>query len=345
MTAAVAGIRQRTPEWLDFRRDRITASDAAIIAGETGSVLELWAQKRGLVDPPVFDDATQELMDEGTAIQPYLIDFYRRRTGARVRNVNTVRVSRDWPVAMCSPDGERVGEPIGIEAKMTTAARWPAAYRAGEPVPGDVFAQVQWQAFVAGWERVDVVVLLFGRPKIIEIPRDPAYLEDLLAMARQFHGWVLSGERPPLDGSENARRVLSALHPHNDGTLLEAPPEVEQLVRDIAAAKAEIKGSEGAVGSMENALRALIADADGFAGPWGRVTWKRNADSTRTNWPAVAKAYRALLEALLHDASMGTDAWPAAAMEALAQLDAIQSIHTETVPGPRVLRTSLKETS
>lgn len=77
---------------------------------------------------------------------------------------------------------------------------------------------------------------------------------------------------------------------------------------------------------MENALRALIGDTDGFAGGWGKATWKRNADSVRTNWPAVAKAYRELL-----------------IDRPAEELDAIESIHTETVEGARVLRLSVKE--
>lgn len=317
-------IRQGTDEWLAFRREHITATDAAVIAGETGSVIDLWAQKRGLVDEPEFDAETRQLMDDGTALQPYLIDLYARRTGRKVRNIYTTRESSLWPVASCSPDGEVVGLPVGLEAKMSSAAKW----RTSEDVPGDVFAQVQWQMFVTGWERVDVVALVFGRARIVEVPRDQAYIDDLLALARQFHGWVTTGERPPLDGSENARRVISTLHPSGDGTLLEAPPDVVALCRDIAAAKAELKGSEELVGAMENALRALIGDADGFAGEWGKATWKRSADSTRTNWPAVAAAYRELAE--------GAGIAPAV-------LDNLQSIHTTTTEGARVLRLSVKE--
>lgn len=329
-------IVQGSPEWHDFRRVHVTATDAAVIAGETGSGVELWALKRGLVDPPEFDAETRALMDEGLAIQPYLLDFHRRRTGLDTRAVDGVRESAEWPVASCSPDGEVFGEPIGVECKMTTSARWPAAYRAGEPVPGDVFAQVQWQMYVTGWERVDVVVLLFGRPKIIEVERDDAYIADLVALARQFHGWVESGERPPLDGSENARRVLTALHPRNDGSgLLPAPSDVEGLVRDLAAAKAAAKAADDQVGTLENALRALIGDADGFEGSFGKATWKRNADSTRTNWPAVAEGYRRLISESV-DAGL-------ISRSVLESVEAIQSIHTEAVVGPRVLRLTLKE--
>lgn len=319
-------IVQRTPEWHAFRGEHVTATDAAIIAGEKGSVVELWALKRGLVAEPEFDAETRELMDEGLAIQPYLVDFYARRTGRKVRNVNTVRVSREWPVAACSPDGEVVGENVGLEVKMTTSTRWPDAYRMGEPVPGDVFAQVQWQMYVTGWERVDVVVLLFGRPKVIEIPRDDEYIADLVDLARTFHGWVLSGERPPLDGSENARRVLVALHPENDGRLLASTPDIDSVVRDLALAKANVKQAENTAATLQRALEALIGGADGFEGPWGKATWKKNADGTRVNWPAVAKAYRSLLTDRPAD-----------------ELDAIESIHTEAVVGPRVLRLALKE--
>lgn len=319
-------IQQRTPEWHAFRGEHITATDAAVIAGEKGSVVELWALKRGLVGEPEFDAETRALMDEGLAIQPYLIDFYTRRTGRRAVNLNDVRVSEDWPVASCSPDGEVIGENVGIEAKMTSSDRWPAAYRIGEPVPGDVFAQVQWQMYVTGWDRVDVVVLLFGRPKVIEIPRDPGYIADLVDLAHTFHEWVLSGERPPLDGSENARRVLAAQFPMNNGRLLSSTPDIDAVVRDLAMAKANAKQAADTAATLENTLRALIADADGVEGPWGKVTWKKNADSTRTNWPAVTKAYRSLLSDRPAD-----------------ELDAIESIHSETVTGPRVLRLALKE--
>lgn len=317
-------LRQGTPEWLEARRRHVTATDAAVIAGETGSVIELWAQKRGLVDEPAPDAESRLLMDDGLAIQPFLIDAYARRTGRKVRNIHTSRESSEWPVASCSPDGEVVGLPVGLEAKMSTSSDW----RTDEAVPGKVFAQVQWQMYVTGWERVDVVGLISGRVRIVEVPRDQDYIGDLLFLARQFHGWVESGERPPLDGSENARRVLTAMHPRNDGSLLDAPPEVVSLIQDIAAAKAEVKGSEELIGSMENALRALIGDADGYAGEWGKATWTRNKDSVRTNWPAVAKAYRELAEG----AGVGT-----------GLLDNLQSIHTETAEGARVLRLSVKE--
>lgn len=338
-TIVVPGIRQRTPEWMEFRQDKITATDAAIIAGETGSVVELWAQKSGLIEPPTFDPETLDLMEEGLAIEPYLLDFYRRKTGRRVRAISTMRQRKDWPVAVSSPDGEVIGERRGIELKMTTSSTWATAMRAGETVPGKVQAQVQWQAYTAGWDQVDVVVLLHGRPKIIEVPYDPAFVDDLIFLCREFWGWVTSGTRPPMDGSENARRALSRMHPRNDGTLIPPDATTDRVFFDWMAARVVKDLAEAEADTLANTLRALIGDADGIE---GRVTWKRNKDSTRTDWPSVAAAYRTVLDDL--DGVSCVHVRQALKERGIETVDitqafrAIESIHTSTVEGARVLR-------
>jgi hypothetical protein len=174
----------------------------------------------------------------------------------------------------------------------------------------------------------DVAVLRGRDFLVIEVPRDDEYIRDLEAEEARFQRFVEQGVRPPIDGSEGTRRVLSAMHPRNDGALRESTPDVDDVVRQLAEKKAALKAAEAEADTLSNALRALIGDADGYVGPWGKVTWKKNADNVRVNWPAVAKAYRALI----------TD-------RSVDELDAIESIHSETVTGPRVLRLDLKETA
>lgn len=331
MGLPVTVVRQGTAEWLTARTKGVTATDAAIIAGETGSVVELWAQKLGLVEPPTFDDETRQLMDDGLALQPYLLDVYRRRTGKRVRAVNTLRRSKTWALAMASPDGEVVGEPVGIEAKMTVSPRWPAAMAAGDPVPGDVLAQVQWQAYVCGWEATHVVVLLYGRPKIIEIPRDDDYIGDLVDLARTFWGWVESGTRPPIDGSENARRVLSALHPQNDGTLIAADAEMESLAERLRAARAASRLATDEAATLENTIRALIGDGDGIEGSFGRITLKNNSVK---DWTAIAADCEPPADLV---AMHTTTNWKAVA-ETLRVRPEVIARHTMPGAGPRVIR-------
>ena len=333
----IVPVTQRTPAWLEFRQDKITATDAAIIAGEKGSVVELWAQKSGLMDPPEFDQATRDLMDEGLAIQPYLLDYYRRKTAKRVRAIHTMRQRKDWPVAVSSPDGEVMGEPVGIEAKMATSARWTRLE--DDPVPGDVYAQVQWQAYTAGWQSVDVVVLLFGRPKIIPVPADPAYIDNLVWLARQFHGWVRDGIRPEVDGSDGTRRALAAIHPRNDGTIIASTPDLDAIATGLRDAKANTKTAASEEAALENALRALIGDADGIRGSWGKVTWTRNAESERTDWKLLADAYESCLTDALDDHG---DNWESVRAKLREHVAVLRGLYTRVVDGPRVLRCSFR---
>lgn len=68
----------------------------------------------------------------------------------------------------------------------------------------------------------------------------------------------------------------------------------------------------------------MLGDASGVKGDGWELTCRKNRDSTRINWPAVAQGWRSLITA------------PEEEIEAVLQA------HTETVTGPRVLRTSFK---
>lgn len=307
-------VTQGTPEWLAMRKTGIGSSDAPVIAGERGSVLELWAEKSGLVERDAPDADLARLYEWGHRLEPVVAGWYADSTGRQLQRVNQMLRHPDVAYAFASLDRKVVGERRIVEIK-TTRFGWSG----GEDVPGAVQCQVQHQLWVTGYDVADVAVLTGGsEPRVYEIARDDAFIADLAYLESEFWGWVQSGTRPPVDGSENARRVLSKLHPRNDGTLLAATPELDAVVTDWLTAKAAVKEAEATEGTLANTIRALIGDADGIS---GRVTWRKNADTSRTNWPAVAKAYRQLLEGLTP-----TD------------LDAIESIHSSTVEGPRVLR-------
>jgi len=321
--SAPAPVRQGTGEWLAWRRNGIGSSDAPVIAGERDGYVELWAIKAGLVPEPPVDDASQRLMDIGKVMEPTLLTLYERETGRRPERVRAPVVHRRIPYLFASLDARtrgRDGRRV-VEAKWTHAGRW---YDLGpDPVPGDVYAQVQHQLACTGYDVADVAVLRGRDFLVIEVPRDEAYIADLVELEERFWDYVATRTRPPLDGSETTRRVLSAMHPRNDGQLLDAPPDVVDLAAQYRDAKARAKAADAEAETIGNALRAVIGDADGFTLPWGSVTWKRNADSTRTNWPAVASAFRTLLE----ERGCEQDT-----------LDTLVSMHSSTSEGARVLR-------
>jgi putative phage-type endonuclease len=296
----------------------IGSSDAPVIAGEVGSVIELWAEKSGLVEPSEPDAPTAELFEWGHRLEPVIADWYADTQGRPLRRVNQMIRHPEIPWAFASLDRVTTGEKRIVEIKTS---RW--GWEHGEPVPGRVQAQVQHQLWVSGYEVADVAVLTGGsQPRIYEITRDDNFIDDLVFLETEFWGWVTSGTRPPMDGSENARRVLGRLHPRNDGTLLSANDDLDRLALDWRAAKEVVAQAEAEEDTLANAIRAIIGDADGFEGSWGRITWKKNADSKRVDWPTVA-----------HEVGLADPELLAATIAA----------HTTTVEGPRVLRPSWKE--
>lgn len=315
-------MKQGSPEWLAARKTTIGSSDIPIIVGESTfkSAHTLAAEKLGLVTTEV-DAETQELFDIGHLMQPVLLQIYELRTGRKVRAAHGWRVHKQIPWATASLDGEAPTRRI-VEAKWTNSARW----RRGEKVPGDVQAQSQWQMFVLGWDVVDVVAMERGVPRIETVERNDAMIDDLLYFAREFNGYLERGELPPPDGSESTAQTLRSRYPRDNGVYLAATADLADMTAELAATRAAKKAAEDAERTIANALRAVIGEASGID---GLVSLKKNADSTRTNWPAVAAAFRTIAQ----------EVRPA------EELDTLQSIHTDTAEGARVLRLLSKGTS
>jgi predicted phage-related endonuclease len=332
MTAtAVPGIVQNTPEWLTFRNQHIGGSDAPVIAGETRSLFELVSEKRGLIPHPEFDEAAQLQMKVGHLLEDDLMAIYPDLTGRTGTRRHGICLSAEWPVASCSPDGEvhrrGLGERRGIQFKVSRSPKWGTALAAGDLVPGDVYAQVQHEMYVMEWDVEDVPVFLYGTPKVIEVPRSDEYIDNLLYFEREAWAHVENGTLPEPDSSEGTRRAIAAMHPRDDGTMLPRSAEFEELARQLQAVKADIKEAEGLEGSISNAVRMMLGDASGVEGCF---TYRKNKDSVRINWPAVAGAFRQLLT----EQGTSDDA-----------LEALVSVHSEAAPGPRVLRLVLKESA
>jgi putative phage-type endonuclease len=315
----MVAIRQNTDAWLEARRSTIGSSDIAIIAGESPhtSPYTLAAEKLGLI-PQVIDDDTARLFEIGHLMQPVLLTLYERITGRHPKGAPTWRTHPEIPWATASLDGTAPRRRV-VEAKWTHSKRW----RSGEKVPGDVQVQVQWQLFVVGWDVADVVVLDHTDGRVEEVGRDDAMIDDLLYLARDFMAHLERGELPPIDGSESTRRSLAARFAADNGTWLERTDELEEMAAQLAEARAAKKVADDAERTVANAIRACLGDASGVM---GLLSLKKNRDSTRVNWPAVAAAYRSLLTEV-----------PA------EELDAIESTHSETAEGARVLRLLSKE--
>jgi putative phage-type endonuclease len=318
----VLKIQQGSQEWLDRRRETITATDIGAIIGESPfkDAYTLATEKLGL-QTETFDEETQQLLDIGHLMQPALLGIFTRLTGFPVRSDDRKwRLSDKYPWASASLDGVA---PIALQRPLhwqrVVEAKWTNSYQwKGDEIPGHVYAQVQWQLFVTGWDVANVVVMKHGEPVVVEMPRDDLFIDDLLWHANRFRDMLARGELPPPDGSEKTRQLIGRIHPRDDGTMLTRTLEWTELAREYAQAKEATKAAEEHEGSLGNTIRTLLGEASGVNGCF---TYKKNKDSEEIDYRAAVKAAQA--------AGLDLEPW-------LSQATSIK-------PGPRVLRLTYKE--
>jgi putative phage-type endonuclease len=287
MDAVTIPVRQGTSEWAAARRHGIGGSDAPIVIGESPyrSPNELWAEKVGIVAPAPENEA----MAWGRRLEPLVAAAYTEATGRRLRRVTRLLRNRERPWQLASIDREVVGERRLVEIKTTRSSRWDGT----DAVPGDVLAQVEHYLSVTGYDVADVAVLVGGSDlRVIEVGRDDAYIRDLVELETDFIRRVESRTAPPLDGSDATRRTLGRLYPSDDGSQLPATPETDRLLADLREARERATDAADRAATIENALRGFMGSASLLVGASYRVSLRKNADSRRTDWLAVATELR-----------------------------------------------------
>jgi len=293
-------------EWLEVRRQGVGGSDAAAIAGVSpfASRLSVYLSK---VQPLEAEPET-EAQHFGNVLEDVVAREFSRRTGFRVRRRNAVLRHPEHPWMLANvdrlvSDGET--GPAILEVK-TRSAYARGAWEAG--VPLDVQYQVQHYLAVTGYARAYVAVLLGGSDyRQVRADRDEEFIARLTELERIF--WfehVLPGIPPEPDGSEASSVSLRRLYPTAvlDSEVI-LPDHAEELVRELAEAKAEAKQAGDEVSRLENQVKALMADAEtaylpGIERPV--CTWKTQTRTTidtkalRSQEPEVAARFEKTTE-------------------------------------------------
>jgi len=311
MTGVALALRQGSTEWLDARRALITGTDLPILLG-----ISPYRCEADLADEKLGGPSQESTlrMRIGSALEDLIAAEYTAVTGRRVRRYRAMVRHPEYAWAAASPDAAVIGERRLVEMKRTGSRT-----RFADGIPQDVQAQVAWQLGCTGFDVADIAVLTDDALTVYEQPADPALFDDLVAVAADFRRRLVEGG-PFARNDDRIRRD----YPIDDGTMLPATPDLIALAHELADARAAKAEADSREKSIAGALRSILLDASGIEGV---LTYRKSADSTRVNWPAVALAYRALLEPTV----------------SVAELDALISLHSETKTGPRVLRLS-KET-
>ncbi|MDF1822265.1 MAG: YqaJ viral recombinase family protein [Alcanivoracaceae bacterium] len=275
-------------DWLQVRRQGIGSSDAATAVGLNPyqSPLELWMVKTGRdqdLPKPDPEDMSSPLY-WGHVLEPVVAEHYARKTGNKVRRLNSVLQHPDpdkaWMLA--NLDYTVVGNDSVQILECKTAGEFGARlWRDG--VPEYIQCQVQHQLAVTGKQAADVCVLLCGQDlQVFRIERDEEVIERLIALERAFWDHVETDTPPEADGSDSAGRALQALYPRDTGTVLDLSGDnslcgdFDELL-DIRERLSRLQTRES---TLKQRIQQCMGDASKAVFPSGEVSWKRSQDST-----------------------------------------------------------------
>ena len=172
---------QGSPEWLAYRKTKIGASDAPIIMGDSPwkNIVELWKEKCTI---DATTRATSKLMQRGIDLEPVARSFYIDLTHNFVAPAVLDHPSIEF--MMASLDGITYDRKTAVEIKCAGAKDHATAVNG--IVPKKYYAQLQHQIEVAGLDDIDYFSFDGNAGVIVNVKRDQAYIDKLLAEEAKF---------------------------------------------------------------------------------------------------------------------------------------------------------------
>ena len=337
---------------LALRRDAIGGSEVAVLAG-----LSSWASPIEIFEAKVLgaEKETTDPMLFVVVLEEPIAQVYAHKTGKWLRAVDTL-INGKYPMAIATPDRAVFSAPRadlarrkklglsafreaekGLEIKSSTwrqKERWGA--EGSDFVPDEYAVQVTWHMGVTGVREWDLAVL-FDRDdfRVYRLRFDAELFEGLYVLAEKFmREHVIPRKPPPPDASEQYASYLDRAWRRDTGSHLQATDELERLVRRLLVLKACDKAIAGQVDLLENQLKALLGEASGVTGLFGRIDWKREKERTRFDAAAAFTEVANL-------AALAIQALPEGDQRAQLQatLAGVRERHTTVQPGNRPLRT------
>jgi putative phage-type endonuclease len=255
-------------EWLEARRQGVTASEIAAILGLSPweSPFALYHRKTGTLGRPPDNPA----MRLGRMLEGYVCDeFAMRYPEFRLRGDGRMlyrHPARPWQMA--TPDrivvepGGSSQEPLAVLEAKTSASYDGWGDDGGDVIPVYYRAQLLWQMDVLGVQTGFVAVLfLHSRAlRVYEITLGAEAEKDLVLMqveAELFLSRVADRDPPDVDWRPVTRAALKTLHPSvDDGTAL-IPRKLASRYR---AACMAVKRAQQRKDLLENQVRDYLGD-------------------------------------------------------------------------------------
>lgn len=243
-------------------------------------------------------------MRRGQILEPAIRTMFVEATGAQLVDPHPGIVQSekyDFMTAslddMATVDGVR----RVVEYKSASSRKADEWGAADDDVPPEYLLQCAWYLCATDLQEADLAVLIGGDDfRVYRIKRDLELEGRLVAAAEKFwRDHVLPKRPPPADATSAYGEFLKERYPTSSKPLLLSNPMAEQYAAELRAAKALAAAATEREKAAENALKALIGEAEGIAGSDWKITWKSTKGRTSTDWDAVAaeaKVPRSLIE-------------------------------------------------
>lgn len=191
-------MKQNTPEWLQWRKERIGASDAPIIMGVSPfkSPYELWEEKLGLCD---IGSAMSEYRREMyQALEDKSRDFYNCLFDHDVAPDVITHPTIPWMIA--SLDGISKCRKYAVEIKNPGIEDHEIA--CNNKVPKKYFPQLQHQMEVCQLESITYQSSYNDQHVFVIVKRDDKYIKKLMEKEREFYYCMMSFKAPELSDKD-----------------------------------------------------------------------------------------------------------------------------------------------
>jgi len=271
-------MEQRSPEWIDARRGRITASSVGAILGlsphqsREGVMRRMVREYHGAEPEFTGNIAT----DHGRYNEPGALAEFIMETGLHVDHVGFIAFE-DW--AGCSPDG-LIGTKRGLEIKCPFGKRKDAAPEFKPLVEQPHYeAQVQFSMAVTGRSCWYFYQWAPGGSKLETIDASAEWQAENMPKLRQFYAEYLDEIRAPEAHLEAKRIIIDTPAAHKlvaeFDDLAEAIERAEARKKEVLAEMVAMSGDRNAIIAGRNLTKtervgavsyakALAAAAPGF---------------------------------------------------------------------------------
>ncbi len=188
---------QGSEEWLNFRKTKITATDASVIMGASH-----WKTKQQLYQEKISDETqlfTNERMQRGIDLEPIARDLYCIQSG---HEVFPRVIVKDWQMA--SLDGFSDCGKYLVEIKCP--GEKDHAIALSGKVPDHYYPQLQHQMHVCGVEMMDYFSFDGNNGVIVEVFRDDEYIEKMIVEEKKFYDCLMNKTPPEPSESDYIER-------------------------------------------------------------------------------------------------------------------------------------------